>query len=92
MKTVFSPLHSLRSVKTELDGGILIEPHEKPSRAETILARVTSQTLGERIAQLGLPTVFTMEGGCDVDAIGVNVVNVMQGFESEKQENSRRPV
>ncbi|MBK1851053.1 MULTISPECIES: histone deacetylase family protein [unclassified Marinobacter] len=49
-------------------------------------------SLGERIAQLGLPTVFTMEGGYDVDAIGVNVVNVMQGFESEKQKNSRRPV
>jgi len=47
MKTVFSPLHNRRSVKTELDGGLLIEPHEKPSRAETILARVQSQQLGE---------------------------------------------
>lgn len=47
MKTVFSPLHARRAVKTELDGGILIAPHEKPSRAETILARVKSQTLGE---------------------------------------------
>lgn len=42
--------------------------------------------MGKRIEQLGLPTVFTMEGGYDVDAIGVNAVNVMQGFESEKQE------
>ncbi|MBW7471641.1 histone deacetylase family protein [Marinobacter sp. M216] len=47
MKTVFSPLHSRRAVKTELDGGILIAPHEKPSRAETILARVKAQALGE---------------------------------------------
>ena len=47
MKTVFSPLHSRRHVKTELDGGLLIEPHEKPSRAETILARVKEQALGE---------------------------------------------
>jgi len=47
MKTVFSPLHSRRHVKTELDGGLLIEPHEKPSRAETILARVKDQALGE---------------------------------------------
>jgi len=47
MKTVFSPLHNLRSAKTELDGGILIEPHERPSRAETILARVKAQTLGD---------------------------------------------
>ncbi len=47
MKTVFSPLHSRRHVKTELDGGLLIEPHEKPSRAETTLARVKDQGLGE---------------------------------------------
>jgi len=47
MKTVFSPLHSRRDVKTELDGGLLIAPHEKPSRAETILARVKDQALGE---------------------------------------------
>ena len=38
-------------------------------------------TLGQRLARLGLPTVFTMEGGYDVDAIGVNAVNVMQGFD-----------
>ena len=40
-------------------------------------------SLGQRLAQLGLPTVFTMEGGYDVDAIGVNAVNVMQGFEGK---------
>ena len=39
--------------------------------------------MGQRLAQLGLPTVFTMEGGYDVDAIGVNAVNVMQGFEGK---------
>lgn len=38
--------------------------------------------LGERIAPLGLPTLFTMEGGYDVAAIGVNAVNVLEGFES----------
>ena len=47
MKTVFSPEHRRRDVKTELDGGLLISPHEKPSRAETILARVKNQALGE---------------------------------------------
>lgn len=36
--------------------------------------------LGCCIASLNLPTVFTMEGGYDVDAIGINVVNVLQGF------------
>ena len=36
--------------------------------------------LGERLAQAGLPCVFLMEGGYAVDEIGVNVVNVLQGF------------
>ncbi|HEY9120581.1 MAG TPA: hypothetical protein VIN33_12540 [Marinobacter sp.] len=47
MKTVFSPLHNRRTATTELDGGILIAPHEKPSRAETILGRVIQEELGE---------------------------------------------
>lgn len=38
--------------------------------------------LGERIAQLGLPTVFVFEGGYAVNEIGVNVVNVLEGFET----------
>ncbi|WP_336365501.1 histone deacetylase family protein [Marinobacter sp. C2H3] len=50
MKTIFSPLHSRRNVRTELDGGQLIAPHEKPSRAETILARVRGQGIGEVLA------------------------------------------
>ncbi len=36
---------------------------------------------GERLGQLKWPTVFVLEGGYAVDAIGVNVVNVLQGFE-----------
>lgn len=39
-------------------------------------------SLGQRIGQVGLPTLFTMEGGYDVDAIGVNAINVLEGFES----------
>jgi acetoin utilization deacetylase AcuC-like enzyme len=39
-------------------------------------------TYGTRIARLGLPTLFVMEGGYAVEQIGVNVVNVLQGFES----------
>ena len=35
----------------------------------------------ERIAALGRPTLFVFEGGYAVDAIGVNAVNVLQGFE-----------
>jgi len=36
---------------------------------------------GARIATLGLPTLFVMEGGYAVDEIGVNTVNVLTGFE-----------
>lgn len=38
-------------------------------------------TIGARIAKLGLPTLFVMEGGYAIDAIGVNTVNVLEGFE-----------
>lgn len=37
-------------------------------------------TYGNDIAQLGLPTVFVMEGGYAVDEIGINAVNVLEGF------------
>ena len=37
--------------------------------------------LGARIAKLGLPTVFILEGGYAADALGVNAVNVLDGFE-----------
>ncbi|MFN3616347.1 MAG: histone deacetylase family protein, partial [Rubrimonas sp.] len=36
---------------------------------------------GRRIGRLGLPTLFALEGGYAVEEIGVNVVNVLQGFE-----------
>ncbi|WP_417782116.1 histone deacetylase family protein [Terasakiella pusilla] len=37
--------------------------------------------MGRLLAELGLPTVFQMEGGYDVGPIGQNVYNVLQGFE-----------
>jgi acetoin utilization deacetylase AcuC-like enzyme len=37
--------------------------------------------MGRRIAALGKPTLFVMEGGYAVEAIGVNAVNVLEGFE-----------
>jgi acetoin utilization deacetylase AcuC-like enzyme len=36
--------------------------------------------IGERLAQLARPTVFVMEGGYAIDALGRNVVGVLQGF------------
>ncbi len=37
--------------------------------------------LGARIADIERPTLFVFEGGYAVDAIGLNAVNVLQGFE-----------
>ena len=37
--------------------------------------------LGRRLAGVGVPTVFLMEGGYAVDALGTNCVNVLEGFE-----------
>jgi len=39
--------------------------------------------IGRRIARLGLPTLFVMEGGYAVEEIGVNAVGVLTGFEQE---------
>lgn len=36
--------------------------------------------MGRRIAELGLPTLFVMEGGYAVEEIGINAVNVLKGF------------
>ena len=36
---------------------------------------------GRRIAGLGLPTIFCMEGGYAIEAVGINTVNVLEGFE-----------
>ena len=37
--------------------------------------------IGEMIAAAGRPTLFVMEGGYAVDALGINAVNVLTGFE-----------
>jgi len=36
--------------------------------------------VGASLATLGLPTVFTFEGGYAVAEVGVNVANVLEGF------------
>jgi acetoin utilization deacetylase AcuC-like enzyme len=38
--------------------------------------------IGERIGYLGLPTVFVFEGGAAAPELGINVVNVLEGFET----------
>lgn len=39
-------------------------------------------TYGKYLSELDLPTLFVMEGGYAVEEIGINAVNVLQGFES----------
>ncbi|MDF2999702.1 MAG: Histone deacetylase, partial [Xanthobacteraceae bacterium] len=36
--------------------------------------------IGARIAKLAKPTLFVMEGGYAVEAIGINVANTLEGF------------
>ena len=38
--------------------------------------------LGQRLGQLGLPTIFVLEGGYATHELGSNAVNVIEGFES----------
>lgn len=48
--------------------------------------RLTSEdfrTYGIRLERLKLPTLFVMEGGYAVAEIGLNTVNVLQGFEGD---------
>jgi acetoin utilization deacetylase AcuC-like enzyme len=40
------------------------------------------RTYGEVLGRLGLPTLFVMEGGYAVEQVGVNTVNVLEGFEA----------
>ena len=40
--------------------------------------------IGQALASAGLPTVFTFEGGYAVAEVGVNAVNVLQGFDQGK--------
>ncbi|MDB5828128.1 MAG: Histone deacetylase, partial [Variovorax sp.] len=37
--------------------------------------------IGEDLARAGLPTVFVFEGGYAVAEVGVNAVNVLEGFD-----------
>lgn len=41
---------------------------------------------GKRIATLGIPTLFVMEGGYAVEQIGINTVNVLAGFKQGREQ------
>lgn len=46
METIYTEAHKLRDAQTELFGGQLVPPHERPSRIEYILSRVREMNLG----------------------------------------------
>lgn len=46
------------------------------------LRRSDFTRLGQRLARLGLPTLFVLEGGYAAAELGENVVEVMRGFEA----------
>jgi acetoin utilization deacetylase AcuC-like enzyme len=46
METIYTEKHKLRDAKTELFGGKLVQPHERPSRAEYVIDRVRKVGLG----------------------------------------------
>lgn len=69
MITVFSKEHVLRNAATELYGGQLVRPHECPERAEIVLERVRSVSLGEVVepARFGLAPVLRVHEAQFVD-------------------------
>ena len=54
-------------------------------RDSFVVALARFREAGRRISGLGLPTVFLLEGGYAIGAVGINVVNVLQGFEDAQK-------
>ena len=69
MLTVYTPMHRLRDVRTELHGGLLVPPHECPERAEFVLERVRERSLGDVIepTRYGLAPVLRIH---DAEYVG----------------------
>lgn len=59
-----------------------VDTFEKDPISRFRLASEHYPLIGARIRQLGLPTLFVMEGGYAVAEIGVNAVGVLTGFEA----------
>ncbi len=58
-----------------------VDTFEKDPISKFRLKTENYPVIGARIAKLGLPTLFVMEGGYAVAEIAVNAVGVLQGFE-----------
>lgn len=57
MKTIYSAAHRLRDATTELYGGKLVAPFERPSRTDMVLKAIHACKLGE----IQAPEAFSME-------------------------------
>ena len=60
-----------------------VDTFERDPISQFRLASEDYPLMGRRIAALGLPTLFVMEGGYAVEEIGVNAVGVLTGFEEK---------
>jgi acetoin utilization deacetylase AcuC-like enzyme len=58
-----------------------VDTFEKDPISKFKLKSAHYPLIGARIAKLGLPTLFVMEGGYAVAEIGVNAVGVLTGFD-----------
>ncbi|SIT57031.1 Acetylpolyamine aminohydrolase [Mesorhizobium prunaredense] len=58
-----------------------VDTFEKDPISKFKLKSADYPKIGRRIAKLGLPTLFVMEGGYAVEEIGINAVGVLTGFE-----------
>ncbi|HET9252527.1 MAG TPA: histone deacetylase family protein [Candidatus Eisenbacteria bacterium] len=59
-----------------------LDTYEKDPISTFKLRSVDFTLLGERVAELDLPTVFVLEGGYATEELGVNACNVLEGFEA----------
>jgi acetoin utilization deacetylase AcuC-like enzyme len=58
-----------------------VDTFEKDPISQFKLKSEDYPKIGRRVAKLGLPTLFVMEGGYAVEEIGINAVGVLTGFE-----------
>ena len=76
-------MKQLTKYRTRSDRGLARPRHlrGRPDLASSGCEHDDYLRIGEMIAAAGKPTLFVMEGGYAVDALGVNTVNVLTGFE-----------
>ncbi len=76
-------LKSIRQYKPEsLIISLGVDTYENDPISFFKLASKDFIDIGIELKKMNLPTMFCMEGGYAVDQIGVNVVNVLEGFEN----------